>query len=354
MTTGTATLTALTNEQGGEIAEGQRRAIPVQFNPETLDLTYTNSVQKGQRRQPPQVITETKAQLSYELVFDTTHNGIDVRKKTLDVAKFMDPKDPRQATRRNNSIGVPSKVLFEWGTFKFEGYIDNIKEKLDFFSSEGVPLRSTLNVSMTNAQKDLIPSSQGEKDAVNTQGDLDLGSGADAYQSGIGKDLSLSDKARQLGDESSARALGVANGIENLRLPEVDNLVLIDSAEFRSSASFGASVNAGISTNASAGFSAGLSLGGTNSSFGSSLSSSSSASTESLFGGLKTGTSASLSLEPKLNLAANASLSVGIDAGIGAGAGIDIGIGLGASAGASLKADVGVNADFEAGIKFEE
>ncbi|MET1254241.1 hypothetical protein [Aliikangiella maris] len=364
MSNGIAMLTALTSPQGQDLPDSQQVAIAVQFNPESLDLTYTNSVQKGQRKQPPQVITETKAQLSFELIFDTTHSGVDVRKITLDIAQLMDPKDPRKATRRDNSIGIPAKVLFEWGTFKFEGYIDNIKEKLDFFSSDGVPLRSSLTVSMTNAQKNLLPSSQGKKDAVDTQGNLGLDAPTDAYQSGMGKDLSLADKARQLGDENAARSLAEMNGIENLRLPEVDNLMVMNQKAFSAHTNVNTTANASFNTSLKTSGSL-SSMGGTNSDF----SVNTQGSTESLFGGLKVGTTQKISA-PKVDL--TTSVSAGITGGISAGvslsggAGIELGVGIDAGLGGSasvggamgisagLTADVGLDADFEAGIKFDD
>lgn len=305
MEPGTARLSALTNEQGSDVTDPA--LIYVQFNPETLDLTYTNTTQKGQKNQPPQVITETKSQLSYDLIFDTTLSGVDVRTKTYEIAKFMDPRDARKPTENDSSMGVPSKVLFEWGTFKFEGYIDDIKEKLDFFSNEGVPLRSTLSVGMSAAQKNLLPDSQNKDSAAND------GGANDAVQNGLSDGQSITDIARQLGDEGAGRMLAAANGIENMRLPEVDDLVVLPNIELRASASFNSQSNVGGSI-----------------------------SSDSVFGGLKS--SAKVSLEPKLNLS--------VSAGLSAGGGVSLGAGI--SAGISLKAEVGVDADFEVGIKFEE
>lgn len=336
-----ASLAALTNDQGNDIPDDQLSYIFVQFNPDSLDLTYNNSVQKGNRRQPPQIISETTAKLSMELVFDTTLNGIDVRLSTFSIAALMDPRDPRQPTRRNNSRGVPAKVLFEWGTFSFEGYIESIKEKLDYFSSTGVPLRSTLTVAMTDAQRNLIPSSQDENDPVDTSGDLNTA--ANTQQKPLGGDQSLNDLTQQLGDVNAARMLGEINGLESIRLPEIDSVAIVDVSA-RSSSSF----SSGISTSSVSA----SSMIGTNSGFSSSVSSSNSVSTESLFGGLKAGASQSALLTPKANLSANASISASLDVGIGIEAGIEIGIGL--EAGLSLTADVGVDKDFSAGIKFEE
>ena len=49
-----AVLTPKTDERGRELNDNQKkeRAVDVFFNPETLDLTLTNSIQKGDRRRP--------------------------------------------------------------------------------------------------------------------------------------------------------------------------------------------------------------------------------------------------------------------------------------------------------------
>ena len=103
------------------------------------------------RREPPQLVTETTAKLSLELLFDTTDTGSDVRAQTFQIAQLMQPRPgPRQEGEQR---GVPAIVLFEWGSFVFEGYIDSYKETLDFFAPEGVPLRATLSLSLTEQAK---------------------------------------------------------------------------------------------------------------------------------------------------------------------------------------------------------
>jgi len=45
-------------------------------------------------------------------------------------------------------------VLFGWGTFIFCGQIQSMTETLDFFSEDGVPLRSTVKLTMTEVPLD--------------------------------------------------------------------------------------------------------------------------------------------------------------------------------------------------------
>ena len=152
----TATLTATTDLRGRPVPQKQQRQrrLKVHFNPEKLELTIANAMEQNRnrrRREPPQLVTESTAKLSLELLFDTTDTGSDVRALTFQVAQMMQPRPgPRQEGEQR---GVPSIVVFEWGSFVFEGYIDSYKETLDFFAPEGVPLRSVLNLSLTEQGK---------------------------------------------------------------------------------------------------------------------------------------------------------------------------------------------------------
>lgn len=400
-----ATITPLTDVAGAELsADDQRQqAVTVQFNPETLDLSMSNEIKKGEDDQPAQVVANTTASLAMELVFDTTTSGDDVRGRTHAIARMM---DPRLAGDGDTENLVPSIVRFEWGTVRFEGYIDSYSESIEMFSYEGVPLRSTVSLSLTQQERSLEPNTNVDYDN-DTGGDF--AAGDDAQEAPMGDDTSVTDVAGNAGDPGAARGLGALNGIENLRLPEVDGLLVMDvqagaaagfgaSAGFSAGAGFSASASAGFGASASAGFSsassssftagsasfAGLDAGGglsastvssgsaASASAGASFSASAGDSTAGAFAGLKSAGKALAGGKLSLGAAAGASLGAGAGLGLGAGAGAGLGIGIGAGAGvgigmgagagagitagggASLKADVGVDADFKAGIKFED
>lgn len=401
-----AVITPLTDVSGAALsADAQRnQAVTVQFNPEKLQLSLSNEIKKGEDDQPAQMVTEATASLAMELVFDTTTTGEDVRGRTHAIARLM---DPRMAGDGNTENKVPSIVRFEWGTVKFEGYIDNYSEAIDFFSSEGVPLRSTLTLSLTQHERALEPNTNVAYDN-DTGGDFSAG-GGNAQQTPMGGGQSVTDLASKAGNPAAARGLGALNGVENLRLPEVDNLLVADF-EANAVAKAGVGFKAGAGASFTAGFNAGASAGTSfsstssssfttstrsfstrsvttnlsNTTHSSSLTISSSRSesvasnsfsasagtTSNAFAGLKA--SASTTAGASLSLGAGASASIGGGIGIGGGAGIGIGVGAGAGigigagagagiglgaaggAGASLSADVGVDADFKAGIKFED
>jgi hypothetical protein len=168
-----AALTAKTDGSGREIPVAARQPLEVDFNPETLKLSISNAMQasRGRRKkEPPQFVTDSTAKLAVELVFDSTTYGFDVREITAQVAQMMKPKGSVQQQQKKK--GIPAIVIFEWGTFLFEGYIDSFNETLDFFAAEGVPLRSTVSLSITE------------------QDDPFRGpSGADAADVGLGDDV---------------------------------------------------------------------------------------------------------------------------------------------------------------------
>jgi hypothetical protein len=334
-----ASLAAKTDGSGRTIPVAARVWLPVDFNPETLKLSITNAMQanaKRRKKEPPQFVTDSTAKLSVDLVFDSTTYGIDVREITSQVAQMMKPKGSAQQQRKKK--GIPAIVIFEWGTFLFEGYIDSFNETLDFFAAEGVPLRSSVSLSMAEQDDPFrAPSGDGSSDV----GVLTPGDG------------SIDDLARESGDPAAAGRIAAANGVENRRFPEVEALALPESGE-RASAAFaraaggagsGAAAGAGASFGAGAGASLGAGLAG-----GASAGISAGADA---FAGLSTQVSAAA--RPRIELSAEAPGGLALSAAFGgaaAGAGVRLGGSARASASASLSADVGASAS--ARIIFEE
>lgn len=118
--------------------------LEVQFNPQTLKLTYANENRGGD--QPggsgKQFVGSGTSKLAVDLLFDTTDSGADVRKTTGRVAHFMGAKtQPSQNNKR-----VPPAVAFLWGSVILRGVMDSMSETLEYFSAEGVPLRATVSI----------------------------------------------------------------------------------------------------------------------------------------------------------------------------------------------------------------
>lgn len=135
------------------------KEVKVQFNPETLKVTFTNQVQtpaaQGNNNTPPpprQVFGTGSTKLALQLWFDVSAPQPgpakdDVRKLTEEVAYFMTPQE--------RSYGlVPPAIRFLWGTFQFDGVMDSLEESLEFFSPEGRPLRASMSVSLSQPKID--------------------------------------------------------------------------------------------------------------------------------------------------------------------------------------------------------
>jgi hypothetical protein len=146
---------------------GNENIVEAQFNPQTLQVTYSSTGSDGsnvvdkkkEASGAPKQLTGTIATVSFDLLFDTTDKGSDVRQTTLKLVSMMRP-----AIQRRENIGKPAppvpRVRFHWGTFLFYGQIQSLSETLDFFSESGVPLRSTVKVTMTEEPLDRIDRNQ--------------------------------------------------------------------------------------------------------------------------------------------------------------------------------------------------
>jgi hypothetical protein len=159
----------------------QDKWAPVQFNPETLKVTFANQVVQGsgagdQRgSQARQFVGAGTTKLALQLWFDVTASAggttttQDVRVQTQKVAYFITPKPlPPQsgasgggAASGGSSGGsggqqqpqfAPPAVRFVWGTFQFDGIMEGLEETLEFWSSDGRPLRASVSIGLS-AQK---------------------------------------------------------------------------------------------------------------------------------------------------------------------------------------------------------
>jgi hypothetical protein len=189
--------------------------VEVQFNPETLKLSFANEIKGGDQPggNAKQFVGSGTSKLSVELVFDTTTDGSDVRKKTERVAYFIKAKkDPKQKNKR-----VPPGISFEWGSFIFRGIVESMDETLDYFSEEGVPLRATISLSLSRQEIEFLfgepgpASGSAAGSGVGTPGTVPL----EPARTGE----SLQRMAGRNGNSSNWKAIAAANNIDDpLRL----------------------------------------------------------------------------------------------------------------------------------------
>jgi hypothetical protein len=314
----------------------------VHFNPTSLQISISNTLEdKGQGKEKKQYVTKSSAKLSMDLIYDSTHDGTDVRLQTGKIAKLMEP-----AKRQGDNAAPPSVVLFEWGTFKFQGLVESYKETIDFFAPTGVPLRASINLTLASQDKVFESLSQGSDSKFEP-----------LVQNLATSSESLTDVATQAGNPNAARAIAANNGLESIRFPAgaialSAEIQLSPAAAFASgqaglSAGFGAGISAGIGIDFGASF--GVSGGG-NLAIGGQASAGIAAS-EGAFAGLRIAanpTGPPVRLDPTLLRATNASLnrSTGPNASFQVGGQAEL------ESSGGLRADVGATASLQSRIQF--
>ncbi|QDF06021.1 hypothetical protein [Myxococcus xanthus] len=280
-----------TPESASFINESNGEEVLVHFNPSSLQYTVTNKLQNAQGQENQQFVSESSAKLTMELVFDTTGTGANVCDHTIRIAQFMGAKSQ-----------IPPDVTFRWGAFEFTGLVDTYRETIDFFASDGIPLRSTVSVGLTRQQRVFSRGAEGES-------------------------------SRQMAaarNQPISRAVAEQNSEDNPRFPSQDVMTVDPSVPLAPPTAFatGGALSAGLGGGIGAG--AGFGVGG--------------------------GFSAGAGLGVGGGFSAGAGFGVG--GGFSAGAGLGVGGGIGASgvfaAGGGFSAGGGISAGggFSAGGAF--
>ena len=316
-------------------------SIAVNFNPTSLQYVITNTPSDPSRgNKKKQYVSKSTAKLTMDLIFDSTDTGIDVRTDTQKIAKLMVPdKDKNSA---------PPLVLFAWGNFMFQGMVDGFKETLDFFSANGIPLRSSVNVTMSQ-QDNIIQ--EIEKASANTKQSLAL----QAVEVPPSPTANPTTTAAQGGDSRAARDIAASNGLESTRFGSGAPMTVGKSPQLKPPLAFASGGASGGAAQGGLSAGAGVSLGGGAGISGGSIGGSASAGVsagEGAFAGLRTSASSksSFSLNPGNLIQRSESLNLATDAG----ARFSVGGKATVEGSSSLKADVGVNADLRSRIQFDQ
>src|SRR5687767_2444910 len=195
----------------------RERNATVQFNPESLKVSFANQITQGEgsgdRTGTParQFVGTGTTKLSLQLWFDVSaiqpgEDQIqDVRALTQKVAYFITPKEDSGTIK-------PPAVRFAWGTFIFDGLLESMEESLEFFSSEGIPLRAsvTLNIS----QQKITEFFKGDGKGPGTKPLTQAAAGS-----------TLQGLAASQGKGDNWQAIAAANNIENPRLLQPGQLI---------------------------------------------------------------------------------------------------------------------------------
>ena len=220
-------------------------AVPVQINPETLKVSYTNTLKQAENTSTNkngtsavQFLSQGTTKLSVQLWFDVTavlppaQAGVtDVRKMTQKIAYFMQAKP---ADNDPNTV-VPPAVRFVWGTFQFDGLMESMEESLEFFSPDGVPLRASVTISLMKQSIQFAFASGSP-----SPGSTPPPGTAPLMPAPAGS--SLANMVSGAGGSADWHAVAQANGIENPRLLPPGQLINLNASV---SAGASASVNLG-------------------------------------------------------------------------------------------------------------
>lgn len=192
---------------------GQKTSV--QFNPETLKVTFANQLVQPQGGDQAagntgrQFVGAGTTKLALTLWFDVTAMTDDpvddVRRLTQKVIFFMTPMPDAKDKKKM----VPPATRFVWGSFLFDGIVEGLEESLEFFSADGKPLRAQLTLTL-GQQKILVSEFKGDGKVPNSPGQTAMtqAKSGDSLQGMAGK-----------GGNLDWKAVATANGIEDpLRL----------------------------------------------------------------------------------------------------------------------------------------
>lgn len=207
--------------------------VPVQFNPESLKVSYSNQLDTprgvGNQTGPASIkyVGAGTTKMTAQLWFDAgTLGQQDVRTSTAQVVAFITP------TLVDKSY-TPAFVRFQWGTFQFNGVMDSVEETIEYFSPDGRPQRASVNFSLVNQAIEFVPN--GQQNDPTAPGNATL---TPAYQGG-----SVQSMASAIGRGDDWQDIAAANGIDNPRMLATGALLDMN-ADLTGGISVGASTGA--------------------------------------------------------------------------------------------------------------
>jgi hypothetical protein len=234
------------------------QAIVVHFNPSSLVYTVENSTaQPSGTPRRKQFAAQFSGKLTMDLQFDETDYGNDVRLTTNQVAMFMQSSANAARNKKGANAQAQPVLSFQWGSYEFKGTMESFKETIDFFSAEGVPLRSLVSITLARQDQDFDDATASTSDVNGILGVLS----PPASLVPTGQDDSVNKITTQGGHPPAARQLGTDNGLESLRFTDGAALNVNAGIQFNAAAGFSASASGVASASASTGVSLGASAG---------------------------------------------------------------------------------------------
>lgn len=236
------------------------KPVTVQFNPETLKVSFANQVAQSDKAGSQtggaaiQFVGAGSTKLSLQMWFDVsaqppeTQSPVnDVRDLTRKVVYFITPH------KQPDGKYLPPAVRFMWGSFQFDGVVDSLEESLEFFSNDGIPLRASISLSLS--QQKILELTRKAGSASTPPGVTAPGGGGTPGTQPLAQAKSgdtLQGMAASAGMGLDWQGIAAANGIENPRLLAPGQFIDLNAS---------ASISAGASLDASVGGSASVSAG---------------------------------------------------------------------------------------------
>lgn len=119
----------------------------VQYNP--LSFNLERSAKWDEKPQPGNAPTleyggTALATASMELMFDTTHDGSDVRTSWVDkLLHLLNPSyQPADGEASDSDKRRPARVWFQWGSHSMLSVIESVSTSFMMFSQDGTPVRA--------------------------------------------------------------------------------------------------------------------------------------------------------------------------------------------------------------------
>jgi LysM repeat protein len=128
--------------------------IPCLFNPTELSFSRSNSWSASEMPgKGVPTLNYTGAQsgsLSLRLFFDTTDDGEPVTTYTERLLALMEVDPSLPGTNENTNNARPPWVQFHWGSMhSFKAVVSSASVSYTYFSSQGTPLRATVDLTLT-------------------------------------------------------------------------------------------------------------------------------------------------------------------------------------------------------------
>jgi hypothetical protein len=193
-----------------EVETGAR--IECMFNPAKFSFSQSNRWESDQvpGKATPQMryAGGEGGSFSLSLVFDTTSDGKAVTTYTNKLLTLMDVDKTLPGFDETRSNGRPPWVKFHWGTslHSFKAVVKSIEVGFTYFSSEGLPLRANVEMSLEQYEPDANWGPQNPTSGTPNPNRI--------HQVQVGDTLDRI-SGRYYGDPTQWRGIALANGLDD-------------------------------------------------------------------------------------------------------------------------------------------